>query len=222
MVEGLTRQQIAQRVAEDIPDGFYVNLGIGIPTLISRYLPKDKDVILHSENGIVGMGPGDPDAPLDLDLINASKEPVSLLQGSSITDHVVSFAMMRGGHLDLTVLGAFQVSEEGDLANWDTGAAGTIPAVGGAMDLVAGAKQLFVTMDHVTRDGQPKIVSQCSYPLTGKAVVDRIYTDLAIIDVCPEGLLVTAMIEGIDFSYLQSLTGCPLRLSPHCTVLRTS
>src|SRR5690606_11466647 len=187
MHKKLSRQEIARRVAADIPDGYYVNLGIGIPTLISRYLPKDKDVILHSENGIVGMGPGDPDAPLDLDLINASKEPVSLLQGSSITDHVVSFAMMRGGHLDLTVLGAFQVSEEGDLANWDTGAAGTIPAVGGAMDLVAGAKQLFVTMDHVTRDGQPKIVSQCSYPLTGKAVVDRIYTDLAIIDVCPEG-----------------------------------
>ncbi|NYT84481.1 3-oxoacid CoA-transferase subunit B [Pollutimonas harenae] len=222
MLEGLTRQQIAKRVAQDIPDGYYVNLGIGIPTLISRYLPKDKDVILHTENGIVGMGSGDPDAPLDLDLINASKEPVSLLPGSSITDHVVSFAMMRGGHLDLTVLGAFQVSQDGDLANWDTGAVGTIPAVGGAMDLVAGAKQLFVTMDHVTRDGQPKIVSQCNYPLTGKGVVNRIYTDLAIIEVLPEGLLVTAMIEGMDFPQLQALTGCPLGISPDCTVLRPS
>ena len=220
MLEGLTRQQIAQRVAQDIPDGYYVNLGIGIPTLISRYLPEDKDVILHTENGIVGMGPGDPDAPLDLDLINASKEPVTLLPGSSITDHVVSFSMMRGGHLDLTVLGAFQVSQCGDLANWDTGVAGTIPAVGGAMDLVAGAKQLFVTMDHVTRDGQPKIVAQCSYPLTGKAVVDRIYTNLAIIDVHPEGLLVTAIIEGMDFAGLQALTGCPLICSPDCGVLR--
>lgn len=215
----LTRNQIAGLVANDIPDGFYVNLGIGIPTLVARHLPSDKDIILHTENGIVGLGPGDPNAPLDLDLINASKEPVSLLPGSSITDHVISFAMMRGGHLDLTVLGAFQVSAAGDLANWDTGAADTIPAVGGAMDLVAGARQLFVTMEHVTRHGEPKIVSTCTYPLTGKAVVDRIYTDLAIIDVRDDGLLVTAMVQGMSFDLLQSLTACPLRIATDCRML---
>ncbi len=219
MLNKLTRLQIARLVANDIPDGFYVNLGIGIPTLVAGCLPGDKDIILHTENGIVGMGPGDPDAPLDLDLINASKEPVSLLPGSSITDHVVSFAMMRGGHLDLTVLGAFQVSAAGDLANWDTGAADTIPAVGGAMDLVAGAKQLFVTMEHVTKHGEPKIVPQCTYPLTGKAVVNRIYTDLAIIDVLDDGLLVTAMVEGMSFEHLQSLTASPLRLASGYKVL---
>ena len=219
MLNKLTRLQIARLVANDIPDGFYVNLGIGIPTLVAGCLPDDKDIILHTENGIVGMGPGDHDAPLDLDLINASKEPVSLLPGSSITDHVVSFAMMRGGHLDLTVLGAFQVSGTGDLANWDTGAADTIPAVGGAMDLVAGVKQLFVTMEHVTKHGEPKIVPQCTYPLTGKAVVNRIYTDLSVIDVLDDGLLVTAMIEGMSFERLQSLTACPLRIASGYRVL---
>lgn len=217
--EKLTRQQIARLVAADIEDGAYVNLGIGIPTLVSAFLPPGRDVILHTENGIVGMGPGDAEAPLDLDLINASKEPVTLLPGASITDHVVSFAMMRGGHLDLTVLGAFQVSERGDLANWDTGAPGTIPAVGGAMDLVAGARQVYITMEHVTKDGQPKIVRECSYPLTGTGVVDRIYSDLAIIDVSPAGLSVRAMVAGLDFEVLQRLTGCPLRLAADCRTL---
>lgn len=217
--EKLTRQQIARLVAADIEDGAYVNLGIGIPTLVSAFLPPGRDVILHTENGIVGMGPGDAEAPLDLDLINASKEPVTLLPGASITDHVVSFAMMRGGHLDLTVLGAFQVSERGDLANWDTGAPGTIPAVGGAMDLVAGARQVYITMEHVTKDGQPKIVRECSYPLTGAGVVDRIYSDLAIIDVSPAGLWVRAMVAGLDFGGLQGLTGCPLRLAADCRAL---
>jgi 3-oxoadipate CoA-transferase beta subunit len=210
MYKKLSRQEIARRVAADIPDGYYVNLGIGIPTLVARYLPDDRDVLLHTENGIIGMGPGDPDATLDLDLINASKEPVTLIPGSSITDHVVSFAMMRGGHIDLTILGAFQVSAGGDLANWDTGKPDAIPAVGGAMDLAVGAKRVYVTMDHVTRDGAPKIVEQCSYPLTGCGVVDRIYTDLAVIDVMPEGLVVTAMVEGLSFDELQSLTGAPL------------
>lgn len=213
MLKKLSRQDIACRVAADIPDGYYVNLGIGIPTLVARYLPDDRDVLLHTENGIVGMGPGDPDAPLDLDLINASKEPVTLIPGSSITDHVVSFAMMRGGHIDLTILGAFQVSQEGDLANWDTGHPDAIPAVGGAMDLAVGAKQVFVTMEHVTRDGTPKIVEHCDYPLTGCGVVDRIYTDLAILDVTSQGLVVTAMVEGLSFDALQSMTGAPLRLS---------
>lgn len=212
--EKLSRLQIARLVARDIPDGAYVNLGIGIPTLIASCLPADRDVILHTENGIVGMGPGDPDAPLDLDLINASKEAVTLLPGASITDHVVSFAMMRGGHLDLTVLGAFQVSEQGDLANWDTGEPGTIPAVGGAMDLAAGARQVYITMDHVTKDGRPKLVRECSYPLTGARVVDRIYTDLAIIDVTRQGLVVRGMVPGLEFEILQSLGDCPLTLAP--------
>lgn len=218
MYKRLSREEIARCVAKDIPDGFYVNLGIGIPTLVARHLSDDRDVLLHTENGIVGMGPGDPDAPLDLDLINASKEPVTLIPGSAITDHVVSFAMMRGGHIDLTILGAFQVSENGDLANWDTGQEDTIPAVGGAMDLAVGAKQVFVTMDHTTRDGKPKIVKQCDYPLTGSGVVDRIYTDLAVIDVTPEGLLVTAMVEGLSFQALQDMTDAPLRAA---TQLRT-
>lgn len=211
MYKRLSREEIARRVAQDIPGGYYVNLGIGIPTLVARHLPTDRDVLLHTENGIVGMGPGDANAPLDLDLINASKEPVTLIPGSSITDHVVSFAMMRGGHIDLTILGAFQVSERGDLANWDTGQEGTIPAVGGAMDLAVGAKQVFVTMDHTTRDGKPKIVEECDYPLTGQGVVDRVYTDIAIIDVTPDGLLVTAMAEGLSFEELQSMTGARLR-----------
>src|SRR5690554_4102870 len=211
MHKKLSRQGIARRVAADIPDGYYVNLGIGIPTLVARYLPKDRDVILHTENGIVGMGPGDPDAPLDLDLINASKEPVTIIPGSSITDHVVSFAMMRGGHIDLSVLGAFQVSMNGDLANWDTGHPDAIPAVGGAMDLAVGAKKVYVTMEHVARDGTPKIVQACDYPLTGSGVVDRIYTDLAVIDVTAHGLLVTAMVEGLSFDVLQAMTAAPLK-----------
>ncbi|WP_454673286.1 3-oxoacid CoA-transferase subunit B [Achromobacter pestifer] len=217
--EKLGRRDIARLVAADIPDGAYVNLGIGIPTLVSAFLPADRDVILHTENGIVGMGPGDSGVPLDLDLINASKEAVTLLPGASITDHVVSFAMMRGGHLDLTVLGAFQVSARGDLANWDTGAPGTIPAVGGAMDLVAGARQVYITMEHVAKDGRPKIVEECTYPLTGAGVVDRIYTDLAVIDVLAQGLQVRAMVAGLAFSDLQSMTGCPLTLAADCQAL---
>ncbi|GAB1578133.1 3-oxoacid CoA-transferase subunit B [Bordetella petrii] len=213
-IEKLSRREIARLVAQDIPDGAYVNLGIGIPTLVAGFLPADRDVILHTENGIVGMGPGDPARPLDLDLINASKEAVTLLPGASITDHVVSFAMMRGGHLDLTVLGAFQVSGRGDLANWDTGEPGTIPAVGGAMDLAAGARQVYITMEHTTKQGAPKIVRECSYPLTGAGVVDRIYTDLAIIDVTPAGLVARAMAAGLTLGALQAVTDCPLTLAP--------
>ncbi|MBO9356568.1 3-oxoacid CoA-transferase subunit B [Bordetella petrii] len=213
-IEKLSRRQIARLVAQDIPDGAYVNLGIGIPTLVAGFLPAGRDVILHTENGIVGMGPGDPGQPLDLDLINASKEAVTLLPGASITDHVVSFAMMRGGHLDLTVLGAFQVSGRGDLANWDTGEPGTIPAVGGAMDLAAGARQVYITMAHTTTQGAPKIVRECSYPLTGAGVVDRIYSDLAIIDVAPQGLVVRAMVAGLTLGALQQVTEVPLSLAP--------
>lgn len=219
MYKKLSRADIARLVAADIPDGCYVNLGIGIPTLIAQYLPDDREIILHTENGIVGMGPGDSDAPLDLDLINASKEPVTIIPGSSITDHATSFAMMRGGHIDLTVLGAFQVSAFGDLANWDTGRADAIPAVGGAMDLVVGAKKVYVTMEHVTREGEPKVVHNCNYPLTGKSVVDRIYTDLAIIDITDDGLLVSAMVQGLTFESLQSLTAAPLQLNKEVVAL---
>jgi 3-oxoadipate CoA-transferase beta subunit len=206
-----TRAEMARRVAADIPDGAYVNLGIGMPTLVSRHLPPGRDVILHSENGIVGMGPAPASGVVDTSLVNASKEPVTLLAGASITDHVTSFAMMRGGHIDLTVLGAFQVSRNGDLANWDTGAAGSIPAVGGAMDLVAGARQVYVLMEHSTRDGHPKIVESCTYPLTGMGVVDRIYTDVATIDIDAGALRVRWMVEGLSFDALQAMTGAPLR-----------
>jgi len=207
----LNRDEMARKVASDFPDGCYVNLGIGIPTLISKCLPAGRDVILHSENGILGMGPSPADDSIDPNLINASKEFVTLLSGASICDHSMSFAMMRGGHIDISVLGAFQVSAKGDLANWDTGEPDAIPAVGGAMDLVVGAKQVFVVMEHLTKDGSPKIVERCSYPLTGTGVVDRIYTDCAVIDVMPEGLVVRSIAEGLDFHTLQKMTGAPLR-----------
>lgn len=208
----LTRERLAQIVAADIPDGQYVNLGIGIPTLIPRFLPADREIILHSENGILGMGPGG-EGPLDTDLINAGKQPVTLLAGASICDHTLSFAMMRGGHIGLTVLGAFQVSAQGDLANWDTGTPGAIPAVGGAMDLAVGAREVWVAMEHTTRDGAARIVERCSYPLTGARVVDRIYTDLAVLHVGPDGLTVQALVAGLTPDELQALTAAPLRFA---------
>ncbi|ASC64336.1 3-oxoacid CoA-transferase subunit B [Achromobacter denitrificans] len=207
---GLTRQQIAQLLASDIPDGSIVNLGIGMPTLVGDYLPSDRDILLHSENGILGMGPAASGEDVDTDLINASRQPVTLRDGASITEHTVSFAMMRGGHLDYAVLGAFQVSERGDLANWKTDAADAIPAVGGAMDLAVGARQVLVTMEHRGRDGTPKLLRVCTYPLTGKGVVTRIYTDLAVIDVTPPGFSVHAMLAGVDAAFLRSVTGAPL------------
>jgi 3-oxoadipate CoA-transferase, beta subunit len=207
----LTRAQIAELVARDIPDGAYVNLGIGMPTLIAQHLPKDREIILHSENGILGMTNAPEGGPHDPDIINASKEFMGLVPGASITEHVTSFAMMRGGHLDVTVLGAFQVSRLGDLANWDTGDPNSIPAVGGAMDLAAGAKQVFVMMEHVDKNGGAKIVTECTYPLTGACVVDRIYTDLAIIDVPGDGrLIVRAMVGGLTLPELQKITAAPL------------
>lgn len=206
----MNRDQIAQRVALDIHEGAYVNLGIGLPTRIANFLPADKEVFLHSENGILGMGPAPEPGQEDDELINAGKEYITLLQGGAFFHHGDSFAMMRGGHIDICVLGAFQVAANGDLANWHTGAADAIPAVGGAMDLAVGARQVFVTMDHTTKTGEPKIVEQCSYPVTGLNCVNRIYTDLAVIDVKPDGLQVLEMVEGLDFETLQKLTGAKL------------
>ena len=210
----LTRDQIAARVARDIPEGAYVNLGIGLPTMVANHLPKEREIFLHSENGVLGMGPAPAPGEEDEDLINAGKQPVTLLQGGGYFHHADSFAMMRGGHLDICVLGAFQVSATGDLANWHTGAPDAIPAVGGAMDLAVGAKQVFVMMEHQHKTGESKIVAQCSYPLTGIGCVNRIYTDLAVIDITPEGLAVREMIDDISFEELQRITGVPLRHVP--------
>ena len=201
---------MAARVARDIPEGAYVNLGIGLPTLVADYLPSGREIILHSENGILGIGPKPPDVEVDEDLINAGKEPVTLLTGGCYFHHADSFAMIRGRHLDFAVLGAFQVSVLGDLANWHTGAPDAIPAVGGAMDLAVGAKQVLVMMEHLTRDGKSKLVERCSYPLTGARCVNRIYTDLAVIDVKPDGLHVVDMVDGLSFDELQRLTGVRL------------
>jgi 3-oxoadipate CoA-transferase beta subunit len=203
--------EMAACVARDIPDGAVVNLGIGLPTLVANHLPADREVLLHSENGVLGMGPAPPAGQEDPDLINAGKQPVTLLPGGSFFHHADSFAMMRGGHLDFCVLGAFQVSVGGDLANWHTGAADAIPAVGGAMDLAIGAKKTYVMMEHLTRSGQSKIVDRCTYPLTGVACVSRIYTDLATIAVMPDGLRVIDIVDGVSLAELQRLSGVPLR-----------
>lgn len=206
----LTRIEMAQRVARDIPEGAYVNLGIGVPTLVADHL-GEREVILHSENGILGMGPAPAAADQDDDLINAGKEPVSLLPGGSFFHHADSFAMVRGGHLDYCVLGAFQVSTQGDLANWHTGHSDAIPAVGGAMDLAFGAKNVFVMMEHLTKQGQSKIVERCSYPVTAMGCVSRVYTDLAVFDVTPAGLQVIDICTDLSFEKLCELTGVPLR-----------
>jgi 3-oxoadipate CoA-transferase, beta subunit len=206
----LTRDQLAARVARDIPEGAYVNLGIGLPTTVANQLPADREIFLQSENGLLGMGPAPSPGHEDFDLINAGKQPVTLLTGGAYFHHGDSFAMMRGGHLDICVLGAFQVSANGDLANWHTGAPDAIPAVGGAMDLAIGAKRVYVMMDHQTKSGESKIVTKCTYPLTGIACVHRIYTDLAVLDVTPKGLQVVEMIEGLSFGELERLTGVPL------------
>jgi 3-oxoadipate CoA-transferase beta subunit len=207
-----SRAEMAARVARDIPDGAVVNLGIGLPTVVANHLPAGREIVLHSENGVIGMGPAPPAGEEDYDLINAGKQPVTLLPGGSFFHHADSFAMMRGGHLDVCVLGAFQVAANGDLANWHTGAADAIPAVGGAMDLAIGAKKTFVMMEHTTKSGEMKIVERCTYPLTGVACVARVYTDLAVIDVTPAGLVVRAMADGLALADLQALTGAPLTL----------
>jgi 3-oxoadipate CoA-transferase beta subunit len=207
----LDRKEIAARVARDIPDGSYVNLGIGLPTLVADFVPKGREIILHSENGVLGMGPKPAAGEEDQDLINAGKEPVTMLPGGAFFHHADAFGMIRGRHLDFAVLGAFQVSVHGDLANWHTGAPDAIPAVGGAMDLAVGAKQVFVMMEHLTKKGESKIVERCTYPLTGARCVDRVYTDLAVIDIKPDGLHVLDIVEGLSFEELQRLTGVPLK-----------
>jgi 3-oxoadipate CoA-transferase beta subunit len=211
MMKRWTREQMAARVARDIPDGAVVNLGIGLPTLVANFLPPDREVILHSENGVLGMGPAPPAGKEDYDLINAGKSPVTLLPGGCFFHHADSFAMMRGGHLDICVLGAFQVSVRGDLANWATGEAGAIPAVGGAMDLAIGARQTFVMMEHLTKRGDSKLVQECSYPLTGLACVSCVYTDLAVIEVTAGGLQAVELIDGLSFDELVRLSGVPIR-----------
>ncbi len=205
-----TRDQMAARVAQDIPEGAYVNLGIGLPTKVANYLPPDREIILHSENGLLGMGQAPTPTHVDPELINAGKEPVTLLPGGCFFHHGVSFAMMRGGHLDLCVLGAFQVSVGGDIANWHTGAPDAIPAVGGAMDLAVGAKSVYVMMDLLTRSGECKIVPACTYPLTGIGCIDRIYTDLAIFDITPQGMTARELVDGLTFQDLQALVPVPL------------
>lgn len=208
----LTRDQLAARVARDIPEGAYVNLGIGLPTQVANYLPADKEIFLQSENGLLGMGPAPAPGHEDPDLINAGKQPVTLRSGGCYFHHADSFAMMRGGHLDICVLGAFQVSSTGDLANWSTGAAGAIPAVGGAMDLAIGAKQVFVMMDLLTRQGASKLVPHCSYPLTGIACVSRLYTDHGVFALGGEGARVIELADGLGIDDIQRLTG--LRVLP--------
>ena len=210
MANKWTRDEMARRVARDIHDGAIVNLGIGLPTLVANHIPADREVILHSENGVIGMGPAPAAGEEDYDLINAGKQPVTLLPGGAFFHHADSFAMMRGGHLDICVLGAFQVAANGDLANWHTGAPEAIPAVGGAMDLAIGAKKTFVMMEHRTKGGDSKIVPACSYPLTGVACVSRIYTDLAVIDITPAGLKLVDKVDGLSFDELQRATGVPL------------
>ena len=205
-----TKDQLAARVAQDIHDGAYVNLGIGMPTLVANHIPAGTEVVLQSENGILGMGPAPAEGDEDYDLTNAGKQPVTLLPGGSFFHHADSFAKMRGGHLDICVLGAFQVSATGDLANWSTGEPGAIPAVGGAMDLAIGAKQTWVMMDLLTKQGQSKVVAQCSYPLTGIACVKRIYTDLATLECTPKGLRLIDTVAGLAHAELERLVGLPI------------
>lgn len=211
MNQRMTRQQMAQRVAQDIPAGAYVNLGIGLPVMVLDYFRQEDEIIVHSENGILGMRALHEGERVDPDMSNAAKLPVNLRAGGSFFHHADSFAMMRGGHLDFCILGGYEVSEQGDLANWSLGQKNVATAVGGAMDLVVGAKAVYVLMEHVTREGKPRIVRQCSLPLTGHRVVKRIYTDLAIIDVRPEGLVVIDMVDGMDEQTLKARTGADLR-----------
>ena len=213
-VIGRTREEMAQRLAQDIPDGSYVNLGIGIPELVAKFVPAGRSLIYHTENGMLGMGPAPSPGEGHPELINAGKQRVTALPGTAYFHHADSFAMIRGGHLDLCVLGALQVAQNGDLANWSTGEPDAIPAVGGAMDLVAGVKSIFVITQHCTREGEAKLVQKCTFPLTGCAVVNRIYTDLAVIEVTPNGFRLVELSPGIDFNFVQERTAAPLLRNP--------
>ncbi len=217
--QSLSRTDMARRVAQDIPDGSYVNLGIGLPTQVSNYVPEGREIIYHSENGILGLGPAPLPGEEDPELINAGKGLVTLVPGASYFHHTDSFMIMRGGHLDVSVLGAFQVSATGDLANWATNDENFPPAVGGAMDLAVGAKRLLVLTTHLTSHGEPKLLERCTYPLTAAAVVDRIYTDLAVLQVAPEGLVVQEMVAGLSRDELQGLTGATLHFAADVRVL---
>jgi 3-oxoadipate CoA-transferase, beta subunit len=207
---GWSRDGMAERCARDIPDGSYVNLGIGIPELVAAYVPDGREFIYHTENGLLGVGPSPEPGGGDPDLINAGKRRITANPGAAYFHHADSFAMIRGGHLDVSVLGALQVAASGDLANWSTGAPGAIPAVGGAMDLVAGVKTVYVITRHCTKSGEPKLVEACSYPLTGLGVVDRIYTDLAVVDVTSQGFQLVELSPGVSFEYAQERTGAQL------------
>jgi 3-oxoadipate CoA-transferase beta subunit len=209
----LTRNEMAARVAQDIPEGWYVNLGIGIPTLVADCVPEEREVVFHSENGVLGVGPAPAPERVDPWLINAGKQHVSLRPGGAFVHHADSFAMIRGGHLDLCVLGGFEVAENGDVANWATSENDTAPAVGGAMDLAAGAKRVWVVMEHTTKDGRPRLVRRCSYPLTAPGAVGRVYTNLAVLDVTGDGFLVRDMAPGVTFEALQARTDAVLRVA---------
>ena len=204
ILKGWDRNTIAEKIANDLPHSSYVNLGIGMPELISQYIKDDREIIYHSENGLLGMGPSPNENEIDYDLINAGKKPVTILPGGSFCHHADSFSMIRGGHIDYCVLGAMEISIKGDLANWSTGKG--IPAVGGAMDLVAGAKNVFVMTQHLTKEGRPKLVNECSLPLTGASVVSRVYTDYAVLDITDNGFKVIKIADDIPFEYLQSVT----------------
>ncbi len=211
---GWSREQMAARAAQDIPDGSYVNLGIGIPELVAKFVPEGREFIYHTENGLLGMGPPPAAGEEDPELINAGKRPVTLVPGAAFFHHADSFAMIRGGHIDVCVLGAMQVSAAGDLANWSTGAPGAIPAVGGAMDLVAGVKTIFVITQHTTKTGEPKLVAECTYPLTGRGVVSRIFTDLAVVDVTPDGFRLLELAPGVALEHVREKTGAPIEPAP--------
>ena len=213
-VQGWDREAMARRLAQDIPNGSYINLGIGIPELVAKFVPEGRTFIYHTENGLLGMGPSPEEGQEDPELINAGKRHVTANPGAAYFHHADSFAMIRGGHLDLSILGAMQISQSGDLANWSTGKPGAIPAVGGAMDLVAGVKKVFVLTQHTTKTGEPKLVESCTYPLTGQKVVDRIYTDLAVIDITPAGFQIVELAPGVPFEHVQAMTGAPLSPPP--------
>jgi 3-oxoadipate CoA-transferase beta subunit len=216
----LNRNQIAWRAAQDLREGWYVNLGMGMPVLAANYAPKDADIMFQSENGIVGCGPVAEPGKEDLDYVDAGSQKITLREGASLVDSAMSFAMIRGGHIDVTMLGGFQVASNGDLANWDAMIPNKGPLVGGAMDLATGAKSVWIVMAHVTREGEPRLVEKCSYPLTGVGVVDRIYTDHAVVEVTPQGFLVREIVDGLSREELQNVTAAPLAFAPDCGVIK--